>query len=763
MVVVSAPLFYCPIIPNIVLGPLSPEVGRLAVEHVQVDQAIGSTEACLVTNMRHNDREHWQWFEWHPSHSGVELEQVPESDLYEMVIRYNPELAGLQGIFHTFPDITEYRTRDLFQKHPTKNLWLYKGRSDDVIVLSNGEKFNPVTMEGMVIGHPKLQGALVAGARHPQCAIVLEPNSVVENAEKLIDDVWPTIEKANKVSPAHAQISRNMVMVTRPDKPLPRASKGTVMRHLAYKLYAEEIEALYNAFQDTPGDVTLPELTNAEDLAAVKKFIHEVVYTILKKESLHDDEDLFVQGLDSLQTMQLVNSLKLALGHKADGVHIGARLIYENPTVRKLAEAVQRIVSPEAATTAATVDSEETRVANMKATLNRLAKDLPSKSKGQFISAEDPLTVILTGTTGSLGSYCLSKMLLDPKIKKIYCLNRAVDAREKFMSRNPALEQFGAKAEFFRSTFGAPEFGLTSAQYAKLMKEADVIIHNAWKVNFNHSLESFVADHLVGLRHFVELSLLSSRHPSLNFVSSISTMGNWAAVYPGQTVPERLPNDDEWKASAPMGYGESKLVGERLLQVASEAGIRANILRVGQIAGPVLNGENGVWNHQEWFPSLVKSSKSLAAVPKDLGSMTEVDWIPVDVLAEIIEDLIHSTSSAPLEQGEVNVFNLVNPSRVQFETLVPTIVKVFSATNDKVKTVPFAEWVAKLEALDETDENVLKQYPSVKIIDFYKGLTNSTGEGVFETEFTKSKSKTMENLTGISDADINIWLKQWAY
>ena len=53
-----------------------------------------------------------------------------------------------------------------------------------------------------------------------------------------------------------------------------------------------------------------------------------------------------------------------------------------------------------------------------------------------------------------------------------------------------------------------------------------------------------------------------------------------------------------------MGYGESKYVAELLLEAgADKCGVPAVICRVGQLAGPVTK-EKGMWNKQEWLPSV---------------------------------------------------------------------------------------------------------------------------------------------------------------
>ena len=52
------------------------------------------------------------------------------------------------------------------------------------------------------------------------------------------------MEEANSKAPAFARIFKEMIIVTRPDKPLPRAAKGTVVRPQALQLYGEEIQNL---------------------------------------------------------------------------------------------------------------------------------------------------------------------------------------------------------------------------------------------------------------------------------------------------------------------------------------------------------------------------------------------------------------------------------------------------------------------------------------------------------------------------------------
>lgn len=53
------------------------------------------------------------------------------------------------------------------------------------------------------------------------------------------------MEQANSSAPTFAKIFKEMILVTEPGNPLPRAPKGTIIRKQATALYADEIDRLY--------------------------------------------------------------------------------------------------------------------------------------------------------------------------------------------------------------------------------------------------------------------------------------------------------------------------------------------------------------------------------------------------------------------------------------------------------------------------------------------------------------------------------------
>ncbi len=117
----------------------------------------------------------------------------------------------------------------------------------------------------------------------------------------------------------------------------------------------------------------------------------------------------------------------------------------------------------------------------------------------------------------------------------------------------------------------------------------------------------------------VSQSTTITLYPRIMFVSSVSSILNWTAYYPeDKLTPEKSLTGVDYNVALPMGYGKSKHVGERMLAVAPErSSIRVDILRVGQVAGPIAP-DGRCWNKSEWFPSLIQTSKSPEYIPDAL-------------------------------------------------------------------------------------------------------------------------------------------------
>ncbi len=767
-------------------GPLGPSAGNSLAEVTDICQFIGSTEIGTIPVFM-PAREDWSYFEWHPIYS-VKMEEMSRDTLggiYEAVLPWDDYVCKDLMVRRvcrdlSIPEKDTWRTKDLYRPHPTKpNLWKFHGRTDDIIVLSNGEKFNPVTMEGIIQGHNLLQGAVIVGQARFQASLIIEPkpSNTVEDTDKLIDEVWPIIKKANTEGPDHARIYRSKVIVTSKDKPFQRVGKGTIIREQILKTYEDEIEAMYSDESSAMRDKSrVPKIRSVEDLQDIKTFVQACLASVFEtsKEggrNISAQDDFFVHGLDSLQTVELSHALRAGLRSSARGdlSWLSSKTIYANPTT----EALSRSLKSRLSTGAESLDEadESHRIARMSSMVEKYIDSLPRRTSHQS-DAPSPqinaLAIILTGSTGTLGINILQTLLLAPHISKIYCLNRAPDAQSRllanFASRGVAsqYESHLSKTTFLQSNFGHSTLGLSESTYSAILEEAGAIIHNAWSVNFNQTLDSFEQTHIAGIRHMVDLSLASKHKAHIHFISSLSSVGNWSAYNPNTPITESPLT--EYGVAQKLGYGESKHVSERILQIAAErSGVSVNILRVGQVAGP--NTADGTeWHRHEWLPSLIRTSKALGKIPETL---TAVDWVTVDGMANIIVDLVHSGIEQERPSPYLRIFNLLNPKTATWKDMAIAVQSYFGPGTE-IKTVSFQEWIKEVEKTDMSNTEEVASKPAAKILDFYAAMAKAgtppdDAVGGFETEMGRRYSRTFAELRAVDRELMRRWLRRWEF
>lgn len=752
-------------------GQLPREAGnRLVKNGIHLANLIAATECCPFPIYWNKDPNQWQYFIYNSEIFGCEWrKQEGYDDVYEQVIVRKGEDPGLQGYFYTFPEEKEVSTKDLYKPHPTlPNHWIYYGRADNIIVFSNGEKLNPVDIEDTVSDHAQLKGAVVVGSERFQAGIILEPYTHPRNdreRKELIDSVWPLIEQANMGTVAHGHIGRDFVTLSNPDKPFPRAGKGTIQRAAAVKEHAEEIEKLYEtAGQAAAAEAPPLDVSSEEGLATS---IVALFSTKQGASQLELDADFFSAGIDSMQVIGASRLLRAGLenaGYKPEPKALLPRVIYNNPTPRKLAKYVMEAVLSNG-TDGMQEDANSAQA--MEALWKKYTENLPSpQHPGRPDANTTGQTVLLTGSTGMLGSYMLEAMARDHKVARVVCLNRAEDggvAQQARSMRERGLDTgyHGGKAEFYRVDVSKPDLGLSPAVYEGLARDVDRMILNAWPVNFNMPVESF-EPHLAGVRYFGDLAARAAKRAAVVFISSIGSIQGWSMNERGRELPEERFED--WTLPSG-GYGCSKLVGGLIIEDAAKVGdFPAAVIRVGQIAGSECG--SGVWNRHEWLPSIVHSSLYLKALPSDLGSFDRVDWTPAERIAGLVLEVGGVTVTTP-PANISGYYHGVNPQVTSWSGELAGAVRDYYGADKLPETIPFKEWVARLERSADEGGDVAARNPGVKLVDSYRDMATALDKGLrpveLETRRTVGQSPTMARSGRVTPELMRQWCEQWGF
>ncbi|KAI1122652.1 hypothetical protein F5Y10DRAFT_253719 [Nemania abortiva] len=733
-------------------GPLNPVIGeRLAKLIPHMYSLYGCTEGAGPYLESTGDNTYWHGMKF--MEMGHRMEEVVPG-LYELVITRTDLVNRTQAYFHTCPHLEEFRTSDLFEPiEGSDGWWKFRGRTDNWVTMSNGLKMDPTDMEGAISAHPDVKGALIAGSHRFRLCLLIElepevaPKSDAERQQKL-DELWPTIDEANKAAPKFGRVPKELVIFTTPEKPFLRAGKGTIQRRLSIDAYEAEIEELYAKAEEGLLTSDLPPLKSTS-VDHLQFFLKALYSETLDNHDLAVDDDLFAQGLDSLLIFSLAARIKAGLRKHGVSEEVLGRvnnaLLFGFPTISKLALKLSVISGPGGA------DQYDAKIDDVRNLLAKYEAKIPSilrtaRQKGQ--------TIALTGSRGSLGSYILATLLAREDVDKVYCLNRSSDGQtsqvESFKARGlPELQM--DRVKFLQINIAEPNLGLTQDEYANMAAEVTAIIHNAYPVNFLMPVQSFEPQ-IQGLLNLLKLAQDSARDAAVLFVSSIG-----AALPVSGTrsiVKEAVLGIEEADSIMPQGYGQSKFLCEKLIEkYASSGGGKGAILRVGQIAGP-LQG-TGVWNIQEWAPSMFVSSKYLGAAPESVGAAS-MDWIPVDELGRIISEVIDDV--AQREGGAAIVYNIVNPQTTSWDELLPAVKKAVP------ETVSPVEWIKRLEASRGAGSQVLDENPGVKLVDFYKQTFlggDDRRDVVLEQQNLLRGSKTARELSPVKPEDLAKWMKGW--
>ncbi|KAL8640786.1 MAG: hypothetical protein Q9228_002325 [Teloschistes exilis] len=586
-------------------GPLAQTAGDKISQFTKLLNMIGSSESAIWPTYT-TDAEDWNYLHYDPELKGLEFRPVGDN-LYEQVIVRHPSTDPYHSTWYTFPEQDEYPDHDLYSKHPTKpNLWHCEGRADDIIVLSNGEKLNPGSLQGELLSHPDVEGAVVVGqARFEPIALIElrhgDPTSA-EEREAFLQSFHPYIDRANDTAPSYGRIGYDHIMFAHRDKPMLRADKGTVKRAATLKVYAAEIDDFYKHLQLSDGSNVVD--LDTKDPEALTISLKSMLEGIGDFKGVTDDEDFFSRGMNSLQVMTWVRQIKASVA-RHDGKaarSVAAKTIYSNPTLEKLALAVHALLDAQAETQG---DAQSARINAMKSMVGKFSSDLPAPVARKSLGSNEGVTILLTGSTGGLGSYILDVALSTPSVKRIICLNRSADSEARQRSTHTSrglVTDWQDRALFLHADLSKPQLGLQDKDYELLQTETTLIIptdetplDNQWQVDFNLALTSFTP-HVAGTRNLIDLSASSPLRPPIIFTSSIATIGNWNAKHLGEKVPEEPLHD--YTISSTTGYGESKYVAQRVLEAAfDKSGVSSTVVRVGQLAGPVVKG--GVWNPQD--------------------------------------------------------------------------------------------------------------------------------------------------------------------
>ncbi|CRG85128.1 L-aminoadipate-semialdehyde dehydrogenase [Talaromyces islandicus] len=721
------------------LGDLLVNAGVRLISHY------GATElGQLMTSARGRDDNGWNYLRPLEAVKPFLKWKLLEDGSYECIV-----LDGLRSKVSSNSDDppNSFHTRDTFLKHPTMpDAWKYLGRIDDRVTLVNGEKVLPVPIEHRIRQSVLVKDNLVFGVSKPVPGLIVVPSTECErlSSEEILDRIWPDIVAANKNAEAFSQISRNMVIILDQSCPYPITDKGTMIRNKCYMEFSDLIDAAYARLEDggeNKGDRLVLELPELED------FLLGLFRNELGFGDIQTNTDIFGAGVDSLQSIKARGILQSKID--TGSASLAHNVIFDCGTIKELAAHLYRLRTGKGGVSENELEAMSQMITQYSTFLNRP----PSEQ-----------VVILTGSTGSLGVYILSRLLEHPLVKKVFCLVRATsehNALDRVLSSlsSRSLPIVNAyKIVAFPSTLGRDDLGLPPTIIDELRDSLTHIIHAAWAVNFTLGVRSFEKQHIKGVQNLINICL-STRRPSpaeFYFCSSISAAAG--TPLPANIAEGPIP---ELAHAQSMGYARSKLVAERIVHTAAKAtGMVAKVLRIGQIVGDTVTG---YWNPTEAIPLMLQTAKTLGALP----ALDETpSWLPVDVVANAVLELsgiFPNDGSKSFAHNPDVVYHVQNSRTFRWtEDLLPALQR----SGLKFEILPKREWVQRLR---ESEQDPQKN-PTIKLLDFFADKYDNDSPGrsglSFAMEKTESGSPSLKGGVELIDSGlvkkfVDVWTTRW--
>jgi hypothetical protein len=426
----------------------------------------------------------------YPDNPFLKMERVGEG-LYECVVYKGFDLAA--DLWQKKPDNEPYRTNDLFvQDPPGSGFYVMQGRKDDILVHTNGENTSAGSLQLDIQNSSKvINKALALGHSLPSVSLLIEVHEAYDpSSASTQEKIWQAVQKVNERYPTHSQIMQSMIYILPEGRTLPVTPKGNVKRKEAERTYSCEITQLY------ADDILLPPLpsTSQESLSEYLR----ILFATVSKTDVSDISDLttlYDLGIDSRLALTIRKSLAARLNRP-----LSLSTIFENPSITQLLSIFdpQSLGGPSKPQDPATSSTQ-----TIERIISKLEFEFQTWPPRSILKTYPPAhgeTVLLTGSTGSLGTSLLETLSASSAVHTIYAMVRGPNHHKKLRASlesrglDTSILKEGGKVKVLNFSMQDPLLGLDVDTYHRLAASVTMVVQNAWKMDFNMRVEEFQGD-----------------------------------------------------------------------------------------------------------------------------------------------------------------------------------------------------------------------------------------------------------------------------
>ena len=429
-----------------------------------------------------------------------------------------------------------------------------------------------------------------------------------------------------------------------------------------------------------------------EPITPYQKSLAEAFQTVLGIDKVGITDNFFELGGDSLL------AIKLQIESFNKGLDLSYKDIFKYPTIKQLSENVSSARSND---NGIKDDYDYTNI-------DELLKNNVYKNKEKF-SKNKFKNVLLTGSTGFLGSHILDALLKNTKCN-VYCLIRAKDNNDpqirllntlRFYFGNKYDRQIFNRIIVIEGDIKDEKLGLNDLYYEELGTTIDLVINSAAIVKHYGNIDTFNATNIQGAKNIIRFC--TDFNCKLYHLSTLSVSGNIFETDSYKVA--KLSNDITFnEQSLYIGqdlsnvYIYTKFIAERLiLENILNGTLDAKIIRLGNITNRYSDGIFQINVSENAFLNRINSFLHIGCVPDYLVDKY-MEFSPVDLCAEAIVKLISSNT-------KFTIYHIYNNNHITFRKLL----SILTSLKIDIKIVDKDTFNKKINSLskDAGSKNIL--------------------------------------------------------
>lgn len=405
----------------------------------------------------------------------------------------------------------------------------------------------------------------------------------------------------------------------------------------------------------------MPKATDVDARTNTEKEIAEIwcQHLTMTADSVPRETSFYDLGGNSIMSVQIISKIN----RKWQDTNLPMRVMASGqPTLKSVGSYIDRSLDPVGLRLDVAAGEEEEQQAelysnNLAKQIEQLPASIPAVGPG-YPRLKTGMNILLTGATGFLGAYILYDACMRTPPNHVYAHVRASSHKEAMNRiRTTCLaydlwQDWWATEGVLEAVLGdleMPRLGMSDTDYAKVMDNADVIIHNGARVHWLLPYESLKAANVQSTLECIKLCA-NGRPKRLAFVSSTSVLDSeyyFKQIEYGNVVVE-FDNLEGSRHGLGTGYGQTKWVSEMTIKEASKRGLNAVIIRSGYVLG---DPRTGVSNTDDFLVRLLKGCVQVGARP---NMENTINMVPVTRVARLINAMAFHGEKGSLAHVEAH-------------------------------------------------------------------------------------------------------------